>query len=270
MNLRKLILLTSAVIALGALGACAKKEAVPVESTAIETVQETEDPYSLGDKDVTVEQPTEIVGTLADSSATLATTPDGETQVDFGIYGPLGKEFYDTIAEQWINWTIEDETTLRSIMDDVYQELPSKETLTSQILALARNQNPYEVALESTKAQQESEAVEAATPTPAPTPKQHSSNPAPIPTQPVSQPKETQPAPDPTPAPQPQETQPAPTPAPNANPSAPHGTTPGGIPLTGNPEIDAAIQASENNTHTGGASVPTYDLDEAIGDFEFN
>lgn len=262
--------MTGLLIAIGASSACAKKEAVPVESTAIETVVETEDPYSLGNQDVTVEQPTEIVGTLEDGSATLATTPDGETQADFGIYGPLGKEIYDAIAEQWVNWTIDDEPALRATMDEVYQELPTKEDLTLQILSLTRNPNPYHASGSADASQPESqpetqEAVEVTTPKQSThsTKSAHSSQTTtPKETQPAPAPQPTQPAPDPTPAPQP--TQPA------ANPTAPHGTTPGGMPLTGDPTLDAMLLEDEQNVHQGSVTAPQRDMDGVASGLEWN
>ena len=256
-KVKKLLILTGIVLAIGLTVGCSKKEAIPVASSEIETVQETQDPYSLDDKDVDVTQPTEIVGTLEDNSATLSTTPDGETQADFGIYGPLGQSFYDGIVWEWVNWYIEDEPALRAYMDEVYDALPTKEQLTSQILALQRNPNPstQQAGLSETQPTQETKVAQETKSQP-------------------SKPKETTPAPvqqtQPAPQAQQQETQPAPAPTQQTTPPASHGTTPGGIPLTGDPVYDAMILEGEQNTTNDTAKPPMYDVSEDVEGLQWN
>lgn len=62
----------------------------------------------------------------------------GGGQYTFDRYGDLGKGVFDGVATQWVNWVIEDEPALRDIMNDMYGELPTKEELTQEILAMQR------------------------------------------------------------------------------------------------------------------------------------
>lgn len=145
--------------------ACNSKS-VPSYNTDIETTQEsTEDPFSLGDIEVKVpetEPETEpsietVIATIEDGGL-IGVSATGETVYDMGRYGDLGKTFFDSIANSWINWTIETESDLRVIMDTSYGNLHTKEELTQEILAMERDSKPQAHVQETQAVVQETQA----------------------------------------------------------------------------------------------------------------
>lgn len=208
-KIKKLLLTTGMVLALGLLATgCGNKEAIPVESTQVETVAETQDPYSLGNKDVHLEETTVASDTLAlneSETVEVGVYASGDKSYTFDRYGDLGKGVFDGVATQWVNWVIEDEPALRTVMDETYGALTTKEELTQEILAMQRTDRGLTVqhAPQETQPPTETKAQVAETKAPTETKAQVAETKAPV--------TETQPAPVETQAPAPQQTEPAPT-----------------------------------------------------------
>lgn len=252
------LVLAFGVIATG----CGKKEAIPVESTQVETVAETQDPYALGNKDIVIEETTISSETIAlneSETAVIGEYASGDKVYTFDRYGDLGKGVFDGIASQWVNRIIEDEPTLRETMNDVYGELPTKEELTQEILAMTRADKAQEGLLvpEETQAPApETKAVASETKATKETPAPTKSVPAET-KQEVKQ--ETPPAPQETqPTPVPQETQPVPTQSVS----------------TGDPELDALLarleEKQESNGRVDSGKAPDYDVDEPLQGITWN
>ena len=237
-KMKRLLITTGLVLAFGLFTTgCSSRAAVPAESTQVETVAETEDPYSLGNKDVAVEQTLAPTVALLDEQdgAQVGVTAEGETQYAFDKYGPLGKEVWDQIAFQWTSHGLNSEDELRLIMDATYGNMSTKEELTQDILALTQDpleqdslsatsqslQPTQEVKTQETKAQETQQETQA--------PKQEA------PKQEQTQAQETQAPPQQeTPAPQQQVQEQA--------PQQNNGLIPGtNLPSTGDPQVDAAL-----------------------------
>lgn len=147
---RLLLLITGIILTVGALTACGSK-ADPTETTVETTQESTEDQFSLGNIDVEVSETepetlpdTEIETVIAtiEDGGIIGVSATGETVYDMGRYGDLGKSFFDSIASSWVDWSIETEEDLRLIVDSSYGNLPTKEELTQEILAMERNAKP--------------------------------------------------------------------------------------------------------------------------------
>lgn len=217
-KIKKLLLTTGMVLALGLLATgCGKKEAIPVESTQVETVGETQDPYSLGNKDVHLEETTVVSDTLAlngSETVEVGVYASGDKSYTFDRYGDLGKGVFDGVATQWVNWVIEDEPALRTVMDETYGALPTKEELTQEILAMQRTNRGLTAQHTPQETQsQETQAQVAETKAPTETKAQVAETKAPV-AETKAPVAETQSAPVETQAPTPQQTEPAPTQAP--------------------------------------------------------
>lgn len=229
---KKICAMAGVVLAFGVfVTGCSSKAEVPVESTQVETVMETEDPFSLGGKEIAIEEtqaPT--VAVIGEEEGTqIGVTAEGETQYHFDKYGPLGKEVWEEIAYQWTSYALNTEDELRIIMDATYGNMSTKEELTQDILALPRNEHNEGLSAQS-QPQAQAQAQESKPSTQAPKP---------------TQPQETKPAPQQPqqsqqqqPQQQPQEQAPQQTP-----PQQNHGLIPGtNLPSTGNPETDQLIK----------------------------
>lgn len=251
-KIKKLLLTTGMVLALGLLATgCGKKEAIPVESTQVETVAETQDPYSLGNKDVHLEETTVASDTLAlneSETVEVGVYASGDKSYTFDRYGDLGKGVFDGVATQWVNWVIEDEPALRTVMDETYGALPTKEELTLEILAMQRSDRGLTAQLAPQETQPPTETKAQVAETKAP------------PTETKAPVTETQPAPVETQAPAPQQTEPAPTQAPTQ-----------ADPNDGFAEHRDEILASQaEKVRQPGSKAPDYDVDEPLQNIQWN
>ncbi len=133
---------TFVLLAIGSTACLAKQTLAPIESTQVETTVPT----------------TEVIETFENGDE-IGLTTDEETVYAFDKYGELGKSAFDNLAGAWVKGYITDETALREIMDVTYGDLPTKEELTQEILAMERdaqtNTTPTETKAE-TPAPQES------------------------------------------------------------------------------------------------------------------
>lgn len=264
-KIKKLLLTTGMVLALGLLATgCGKKEVVPAESTQVETVVETQDPYSLGNKDVHLEETTVASDTLAlneSETVEVGVYASGDKSYTFDRYGDLGKGVFDGVATQWVNWVIEDEPALRTVMDETYGALPTKEELTQEILDMQRTDR----GLTAQHTPQETQAQVAETKTQVAETQVAETKALPTETKaPVAETKapvaETQPAPVETQAPTPQQTEPAPTQAPTQ-----------ADPNDGFAEHRDEILASQaEKVRQPGSKAPDYDVDEPLQNIQWN
>ena len=142
-----------------ALTGCASQTSAPAQTTQVET---TEDEHRfdvnipLTGADAT--QSTKDVVETVPGGGEVGVTADGETVHDMGVYGDLGKDFFEAnIIANWKNYTIPDEQTLRERIDTIYEDLSTKEELVQIVLATPRDAQP-------TQAQTQSETQATQTP----------------------------------------------------------------------------------------------------------
>lgn len=142
-----------------ALTGCASQTSAPAQTTQVET---TEDEHRfdvnipLTGADAT--QSTKDVVETVPGGGEVGVTANGETVHDMGVYGDLGKDFFEAnIIANWKNYTIPDEQTLRERIDTIYEDLSTKEELVQIVLATPRDAQP-------TQAQTQSETQATQTP----------------------------------------------------------------------------------------------------------
>lgn len=68
----------------------------------------------------------------------ITTNEKGDRVYDFGVYGDLGIEVFDNLAEAWRNHNIPTEQSLHEVMDATYDNYKYKDTLTQYILNMPR------------------------------------------------------------------------------------------------------------------------------------
>lgn len=142
-------------VAAGGTG-CASQTSAPAQTTQVET---TEDEHRfdvnipLTGADAT--QSTKDVVETVPGGGKVGVTADGETVHDMGIYGDLGKDFFEqNIIANWKNYTIPDEQKLRERIDTIYEDLSTKEDLVQIVLATPRDVQPTQAQPTETQATQ--------------------------------------------------------------------------------------------------------------------
>ncbi len=140
----------------GTLTGCASQTSAPAQTTQVET---TEDEHRfdvnipLTGADAT--QSTKDVVETVPGGGEVGVTANGETVHDMGVYGDLGKDFFEAnIIANWKNYTIPDEQTLRERIDTIYEDLSTKEELVQIVLATPRDAQPTQSQPTETQATQ--------------------------------------------------------------------------------------------------------------------
>ena len=136
---------------------CSKKESAPTETTQVETTADPEDQFKVDIPLEIVDTTKEVIGTDADGGTT-GLTYNGEIAYNSGRYGDLGKEVFENLASAWVQGIIKDEADLRETMDVTYGDFNNKESLTKEILAMARETQPTQLAKETKPANTDNKA----------------------------------------------------------------------------------------------------------------
>ena len=83
--------------------------------------------------------------TVVETTVTETTTAIETTEASNGKYGEYGKEMYDILVADWMEWLYADEAELRlnatAMLGSISEE--NYEAIIQEILAMDRGQNPY-------------------------------------------------------------------------------------------------------------------------------
>lgn len=83
--------------------------------------------------------------TVVETTVTETTTAIETTEASNGKYGEYGKEMYDMLVADWMEWLYADEAELRlnatAMLGSISEE--NYEAIIQEILAMDRGQNPY-------------------------------------------------------------------------------------------------------------------------------
>lgn len=149
---------------------------------------------------------TTVSETTTEAETTEATTISETTVADMGKYGEYGKEAYDLLVADWVDWIYADEGELRlnatAMLGSISEE--NYEAIIAEILSIDRGSNPYaDLQTEAQSTQSESKPVQS-------TQSESKSSNTNIVTETKSQQSESTPPHQSTPAPTQPPTQPAP------------------------------------------------------------
>lgn len=106
---------------------------------------------------------TTVSETTTEAETTEATTISETTVADMGNYGEYGKEAYDLLVADWVDWIYADEGELRlnatAMLGSISEE--NYEAIIAEILSIDRGSNPYaDLQTEAQSTQSESKSVQ--------------------------------------------------------------------------------------------------------------